>query len=218
MGRTPHRTEDVFGRWETLARAGEPANIARGDVLYAADTPADAVYVLVQGHVGLHLHSDDDRTLMVRELAPGQMFGHMALVGKPHDTHAEMLKPGRLYRIGREKLYHLMQHDAGLALSLLYDLTHHRAVISSKLDEVGFMTVSARLASVLLNLAEQYDASHMLEMPRRSHRQLAEMVNAYRETVTKTINEFREQKLLEINQATIRLLNRAGLEELAQNW
>jgi CRP-like cAMP-binding protein len=55
-------------------------------------------------------------------------------------------------------------------------------------------------------------------LPRRSHRQLAEMVNAYRETVTKIINQFRAARLLEIDQASITLLNRSRLEELAQGW
>jgi len=53
-------------------------------------------------------------------------------------------------------------------------------------------------------------------VPRRSHRQLGERINAYRETVTKVINQFRAARLLEIDRSFITLLNPRGLEELAQ--
>jgi hypothetical protein len=42
------------------------------------------------------------------------------------------------------------------------------------------------------------------------------MINAYRETVTKVINQFRAARLLEIDRSTITLVNMRGLEELAQ--
>jgi hypothetical protein len=42
------------------------------------------------------------------------------------------------------------------------------------------------------------------------------MINAYRETVTKVINQFRDARLLEIERHTIMLLNLRRLEELAQ--
>jgi DNA-binding transcriptional regulator YhcF (GntR family) len=54
-------------------------------------------------------------------------------------------------------------------------------------------------------------------VPRHSHRQLAEMINAYRETVTKVINQFRDARLLEIDRSSITLVNVRRLEELAQS-
>jgi hypothetical protein len=69
---------------------------------------------------------------------------------------------------------------------------------------------------VLLDLAQPEGGAQTAQLPRRSHRQLAEMINAYRETVTKVIKQFRAARLLEIDRSTITLLNRPRLEELAQ--
>ncbi|MEO7909836.1 MAG: helix-turn-helix domain-containing protein, partial [Roseiflexaceae bacterium] len=76
--------------------------------------------------------------------------------------------------------------------------------------------VPARLASLLLDMAKSHDGPQSSRLPRRSHRQLAEMINAYRETVTKVINQFRAARLLEIDRSFITLVNPRGLEELAQ--
>jgi CRP-like cAMP-binding protein len=54
-------------------------------------------------------------------------------------------------------------------------------------------------------------------LPRRTHRQLAEMINAYRETVTKVINQFRDARLLDIDHSGITLLNPSRLRELSQS-
>ena len=43
------------------------------------------------------------------------------------------------------------------------------------------------------------------------------MINAYRETVTKVLNQFRDARLLEIDRTTITLVNLARLRELAQS-
>jgi CRP-like cAMP-binding protein len=53
-------------------------------------------------------------------------------------------------------------------------------------------------------------------VPRRTHQQLAEMINAYRETVTKVINQFRDARLLDIDRSGITLLNPSRLRELSQ--
>lgn len=221
MGRKAYRERDVFGVWEQLVRGRSAERFERGHPIYTPDQPAQAVLLLTSGQVGLHLSGPDSRTLMLREVEPGQLFGHVALSGDEHyDTHAEALAPGQLYRIDREELAGKMQADPELALALLDDLGQHRATVSRRLDEVGFKSVPARLASVLLDMAGASLANGLqpARLPRRSHRQLAEMVNAYRETVTKIINQFRAARLLEIDQATITLLNRSRLEELAQGW
>ena len=76
-------------------------------------------------------------------------------------------------------------------------------------------SATARLATLLRGLAQSEGAAPS-RPPRRSHRQLAERINADRETVTKVINQFRAARLLEIDRSFITLLNPRGLEDLAQ--
>jgi CRP-like cAMP-binding protein len=149
---------------------------------------------------------------------PGAPFGVVAAADDArYDTTAEALVTSHIYRIGQDRLAHA-RRDGRLTLQLLDALAAHRLLVSQKIDEVVFKSVPARLASVLLNLAPATDAAQPASMPRHSHRQLAEMINAYRETVTKVINQFRAARLLEIDGSTITLLNRGRLEELAQGW
>ncbi len=56
-----------------------------------------------------------------------------------------------------------------------------------------------------------------MRLPRHTHQQLAEMINAYRETVTKVINQFRAARLLDMDRSGITLLNLSRLREISDN-
>jgi CRP-like cAMP-binding protein len=111
-----------------------------------------------------------------------------------------------------------IERDPGLGLALLLDIGQHRIAVSARLEDVAFRSVPARLAGLLLELACAHGSESLSAvLPRHSHRQLAEMINAYRETVTKVLIQFRDARLLEIDRTTITLVNLARLRELAQS-
>ena len=217
MGRRIQPT-DVFGPWRRLFQDAVVERLPKGTGIYTPAQAADDLLLLADGSVGLHIVAPEGRTLMLRVVEPGQIFGHVAMADPgTYDTYAEAETPVRLYRVSRDDLSRSIATEPELALELLDDLSQHRLGVSRLLDEVAFKSVPARLATLLLDMARNHGVQSA-QLPRRSHRQLAEMVNAYRETVTKVINQFRAAHLLEIDGSTIRLLNQRGLEELAQGW
>ena len=217
MQRKKHQASDTVGVWGQLAQGRDIESAARGTILYSPDQPGQELLLLRGGQVALYLLSPESRTLTLRVVEPGQLFGLVAIGdGGTYDTFAEALTPAHYSRIPRDETLTLIERDGPLALLLLEDLGRHSLAISRRLDEVAFKSVPARLASVLLDLAQPHSGAQPARLPRRSHRQLAEMINAYRETVTKVIKQFRAARLLEIDRSTITLLNRPRLEELAQ--
>jgi CRP/FNR family transcriptional regulator, cyclic AMP receptor protein len=210
--RTPDRMQEQISAWADQMR-GAPESHGAGATLYTPGDAARDLFVLVSGKVGLFLRSGEGRSLTIKMVEPGQIFGHVALSDHAYDAHAEALSDVRLVRIGREDARAAIEGDPALGLALLEELGRYRKAVSDRLDEVAFKSVPARLASVLLELANR----HGSQVPRHSHRQLAEMINAYRETVTKVINQFRAAHLLEIDTSSITLLNLRRLEELAQS-
>jgi CRP-like cAMP-binding protein len=188
----------------------------RHTVMYTPDQSAQTLFLLRAGQVTLQLISGEGRALTIQVIEAGQLFGHLALVAQArYDTSAEASKPGELIAVGRGQLRRLLIERPPLALALLDELGSYQHTISRRLDQVAFMPVPARLASLLLHMADS-DASSSARLPRRTHRQLAEMINAYRETVTKVINQFRAARLLDVDRSGITLLNLSRLRELAQ--
>ncbi|HNP72725.1 MAG TPA: Crp/Fnr family transcriptional regulator [Kouleothrix sp.] len=217
MRRDNSRTTEEVGAWEQLALRRDAVAYARGALIYTPNHPADDLLLLCGGQVALHMISDEGRALTIRVVEPGELFGQIALGEHGnYDTFAEALTPATIYRISRADVRAMIEREPSLGLDLLEDLTRHRQAVSRLFDEVAFKSVPARLATLLLDLAESGGDAQPSRVARRSHRQLAERINAYRETVTKVINQFRAARLLEIDRSFITLLNPRGLEELAQ--
>jgi CRP/FNR family transcriptional regulator, cyclic AMP receptor protein len=207
----------AHGAWESLTGSRSIESYGRGRPIYAPGEPAHSLFVVVTGQVGLNLRSPEGRPLTLRVVEAGGVIGHAAMTpDSQYDTHADTATPAQLVRVPADEAAQLVEREPALGLALLEDLARHKGIVSHRIDEVVFKSVPARLASLLLDMARHHDGPHAPQVPRRSHRQLAEQINAYRETVTKVLNEFRDARLLEIERHTIMLLNLRRLEELAQ--
>lgn len=204
-------------RWDQIERRGITRRFVKGGIIYAPDEPATELYVLREGDVALNLLSGDGRTLTVRVVKPGDIFGHAALLSDgTYDTFAQALRPTTVAAVRRGELEELMSTRPALSLALMDDLGQHSQTLSRRLSHVAFKSVPARLASMLLELA-QPSGREPTVAGRWTHQELADMINAYRETVTKVLNQFRTAQLIEMDRKGVTLLNVPGLQELAQS-
>lgn len=206
---TPHQR-----LWQELERHGSGQTFRRHSLIYTPGQAARSLYLLQSGQVGLQLISSSGRALTLQVVEPGQYFGHSVLTGdETYHTFAEAIKPAQVVAVPRDAVLQVLAAQPAVGLLLLEVVGKYRQTVSRRLDEVAFKSVPARLASLLLDMA---DAAPDARLPRRTHQQLAEMINAYRETVTKVINQFRVDQLLDMDRSGITLLNPSRLRELAQ--
>ncbi len=217
MSRILDRNSALADMLRDLVPERTTGHLSAGALCYTPDDLASEMLLVVQGRVSLSLREPEGRALHLRAIEASQVFGHSAVTGDDcYDTFATAAVPTTVIRMPAAAVRAAALRDAGLALALLQDIGQHRITVGLKLEEVAFKSVPARLASLLLDMAQTHGGTVAQVLPRLSHRQLAEMINAYRETVTKVINQFRDARLLEIDASTIRLVNMHRLEELAQ--
>ncbi|GIV94135.1 MAG: cyclic nucleotide-binding protein [Chloroflexus sp.] len=206
--------------WDRLSPFGQAQSFRRHNTIYTPTQPAQTLYLLMSGQVGLHLASREGRLLTMRVVEERQAFGLSVFErDATYDTFAEALTPVRVLAVPRSEVLQAMAEDGTLAMAMLELLGQQRMIVSRRIEEVAFKSVPARLASVLLEMSEtqQVAAPQPNRLPRRTHQQLADMINAYRETVTKVINQFRDARLLDVDSSGITLLNPSRLRELAQS-
>ena len=84
----------------------------------------------------------------------------------------------------------------------------------SYLAEATFNKISTRLARLLLRSVDEMGQEG--EVRGLRHQDFGEMLGSHRETVTETLNEFKADGLIEIGRKCITLLDRGGLEMMAQ--
>ena len=207
-------------RWDELERRGVIRRFVKGAAIYVPDEAASELYVIKEGRVALNLLSPEGRTLTVRVVRSGEIFGHAALLSDgAFDTFAQALRPTTVAAVRADDLEALMIERPALALGLMDDLGRHSQALSRRLGNVAFKSVPARLAALLLELAQpaNRDEQEPATTGRWTHQELADMINAYRETTTKVLNQFRAAHLIDVDRRGVTLLDVSGLQEVAQH-
>jgi CRP-like cAMP-binding protein len=100
-----------------------------------------------------------------------------------------------------------------VALRLFEDLGSRLRETEARLEEIAFKGIPARLASLLLQLADEGSTDTVSGL---THQDLGEQIGTYRETTTQTLNMFKADGLIEIGRKRITILDREELLRIAR--
>jgi CRP-like cAMP-binding protein len=196
---------------EDLQRIGHTTRLvehAAGYIFYMPDEPAEVMFILKQGRVQLYRMSTDGRKLVVAVMQPGAVFGHMSLIGQGlHNTYAEALDDCVICVWSRDEVERLLVRRPEVALRFLDALGKRLMQVEKRLTDRAFKRVPARLAGLLLYLRQGDD----IDVRGYTHQGLADMLGTYRETVTQTLTDFKEQGLIDVGRKRITLLDSNAL-------
>ncbi len=194
--------------------------VEAGGLIYSLEDRGEVLFLLKQGRVRLYRLSLDGKALTTAIVEPGSIFGEMALVGQGmQDSFAEALEDCTIYTLNKWDVQDVLLTDPRVARRLLELVSRRLADTERKLEDFAFKNVPQRLASLLLELANvSRDQKEPIAVPGRyTHQQLAEMIGTYRETVTKVLNDFRQQGWIQIDRGRVKLLDPAMLLEMASH-
>jgi len=95
-------------------------HVANGTNLFRAGDQGDAMYLIESGRVRIALTDDDDKEVVLAELAQGDFFGEMAIIdGKQRSADATVTEDARLEVLSREDFLRFIHENPGVALEML---------------------------------------------------------------------------------------------------
>ena len=200
---------------ERLAETTRMITCPRGKVVYRAGESNEALFLLKTGRVQIVRESADGKRLISAVLGPHTFFGEMALVGQrfPQDSTAEAVEQALICILSRKDLERLVLQHPKVGLRFLEQLSARLLETEAVVEDFAFKSVPARLAGALLRLVEtSQDLDKTVHV---SHQELADMIAAYRETVTLALDEFQTRGLLKLSRRSIEILDQRALEKLA---
>ncbi|HVS74916.1 MAG TPA: Crp/Fnr family transcriptional regulator [Candidatus Acidoferrales bacterium] len=203
-----------------LDEISSSATYPKDAILFVEGQEPRGAFVICNGRVKLTTSSADGKSIIVRMAEPGEVIGLPGTIsGNPYELTAEALEPLQANFIPRDAfLQFLRQHgEAALRVAEMLARTYHVT-----LAEVRYLGLSAstaeKLARFLLDLpATQAQGNGQFRTTvTLTHREIAEMIGASRETVTRLFTTFKRERLIEVHGSTLIITNRAGLEKLVE--
>ena len=188
-------------------------------VLFMEKQAPRGIYVLCQGEMKLSVSSSEGKTLILRIARPGEVLGLMAaLAGNPHEVTAEALHPSQVAFIRRDAFLNFLAKHPEAYPAVVQQLGGHYQVACEQLRTVALSgSMQERLAKLLLEFADRGQETKegtRVAMP-LSHEEIGELIGTTRETVTRTLSEFKSKNLVMIHGSTLLIHNRPALQSLA---
>ncbi len=182
----------------------------KGRVFYTPGDQSEVLFILKKGRVQVSRLAEDGRKLTIAVLDPGAIFGEMPMLSQTmQDTTAEALDDCTICIMSRHDLENMVKTNPQVALNIVHNLASRVQDLESRLEMQAFQSVSERLATTLLRLA-----GDGTEISGASHQQIGETIGASRETVTRTLGDFRSQGLIDLGRSHIVIKDREGLDEM----
>jgi CRP/FNR family transcriptional regulator, cyclic AMP receptor protein len=197
------------------------ATYPAGAILFLEKQDPRGVFVLCQGEVKLSISSSGGKTLILRIARPGEILGLMAVMsGGGYEVTAETLHPCQVAFIRRDDFLRFLAKHPEVYLGVVRQLSSLYQGACEQLRTVG-LSASApeKLARVLLDWStggKETKLGTQIKLP-LTHEEIAEFIGTTRETVTRTLSEFKTRQLVELQGSTMMISNRAALETISGN-
>jgi CRP/FNR family transcriptional regulator, cyclic AMP receptor protein len=205
---------------QRLSAITSASTYPQGATLFVEDQVARGVFILCAGRVKLSTSSIEGRTLIVRIAEAGEVLGLPATVtGNHYELTAETIEPTQANFIARADFLSFLSEHGDVCLRVAQQLGQFYHAAVSDIRSIGLSHSAAKkLARFVLDwCAHHGDGSEVRSTLTLTHEEIAQMIGASRETVTRHFAVFKRKKLLQINGSTLVVHNKPELEILAGN-
>lgn len=157
---------------------------------------AEGVLLLKEGKIRLYRVTRDGREATTAVVRPGQLFGTAALAGgETNATQAEVIEDALVCTVQPGQLLRLMASSPALMARVMMSMARQIAVLEDRVEELGVESLPARLARLLLEIS--VPAGHALSCD-WSQDELANVLITSRESVTRTLGDWRRRRIVEL--------------------
>jgi CRP/FNR family transcriptional regulator len=186
---------------ESLLANAKPQSLAEREVLFEAGDVADGCYRLEQGLLKVSIASPqgDERILTI--LGPGSIVGELAIIdGLPRSATVVAVRDCKLSFISREAFLSCLREYPEIYSDLVSTLVSRLREADEAMAAASFLTVKARVARALLELAEHLgrvtESGRIVILHKIRQSDIAAMAGVARENVSRTLTELKRRGLI----------------------
>ncbi|WP_294772215.1 Crp/Fnr family transcriptional regulator [uncultured Rhodoferax sp.] len=179
---------------DSLAANVAKLRVKRGANVVEQGKNSNALFLILAGRAHVVMADSKAREVIVATLKAGDYIGEMSLIdNEAHsatvvaDTQMDVLV------LGRDDFTRCVNENSAIASSVMRGLVQRLRAADQKIVSLALMGVYGRVANVLLDTAEPDENGELLIREKISRLDLAKMVGASREMVSRVMKDFEEQ-------------------------
>lgn len=179
--------------------------IEKKQILYDDGDQPHGLYLLLQGSVRTYKMDENGRELMMNLYHADDYLGiHALLLNEPYTEIAEALEDSSICLLPKDAIIDLMNHYPDVSAYFIRILANNIKEKEDHLFQLAYHSVRKRLAQTLVKLNNQSPSADQFRISRD---ELAAMAGIAMETVSRTLSDFKDEKLIEKKGSHISILD-----------
>jgi len=185
---------------EDLVSSMRVQSLKQGQALFHKGDEGTALYIVKRGAIKIVLPSKIGDEIIVTIFTVNDFFGEMALLdGEPRSANAVAIEPTEVFVLNRNNFLSFLKSNINAIQSILSSLSKRLRLTDEFLEDTCFLSISARLAKKLFELAESHgkkeDNIVNIDLS-LTQKELGDMIGATRESTNKELKILRNRGLI----------------------
>ena len=189
-----------------------------GATLFVEGQVCRGIYILCKGRVKISATSKEGQTLILKVAEPGEVLGlDAAISGIPHETTAETGQSCQLNFVKREDFLKFLKEHNAASMHVAIQLSRECQQAYQQLRSFTMNSAPQRIARLMLEWSHDDSgvaSAHGIKVA-LTHDEIGQIIGMSRETVTRTLANFRKQRIAEIHGSTLLIQNMPAIQKLA---
>ena len=208
---------DVFVQ---VLDASVPRSVEEDGFFFLQGDSATHAYVLVEGRVKMIQITPNGQQITMRIMTPGQTYGGIALLNPRagYPATAQAVENSTALAWDTDHLRALVEKEPSISLNVMGLMHGYISELQERQKALVTDRVEQRIARILLKLAAQsgrkIDEGVLIDLP-ITRQDIAEMSGTTLFTVSRTLNEWERDGLLEIGRERVVIREPHGLVSIA---
>ncbi len=182
----------------SVAEAVIKRRFKRGETIVEHGKKSNALFLLLNGRARVVTADSRGREVILATLHPGDYIGEMSLIDdEPHSATVRAEVQTDVLMLGRVEFARCLPENSSMAYAVMRGLVQRLRHADRKIESLALMDVYGRVARALLEFATETPDGQRVIRERISRQDIAKMVGASREMVSRVMKDLEERGFIE---------------------
>lgn len=194
----------------------ETTQLPKKQFLYNEGKRPKYLYYIVSGKLKTYKMNEDGKEYITNLYNAGDYLGYISLLeNRSYVDNAEVLEDAEVAMIPKDDFLHLVYNDLGIARGFIKLISQDVKEKEERLLNLAYDSLRRRVAKGLVAIYTKFSQENKeAQLMDISREDIAQYVGTATESLIRTLSDFKSEKLVEIKDGRIRILQLDKLQNL----
>jgi len=183
----------------------------KGDTLFCEGNISNHIYLVKEGLIKTYKNTPEGKELITGLYKKKQFIGYTSSLGNfPHNEYAESIGDSIIIKIDKIDIKNILEVNPNIAIDILEMLSNNIETIKNKMIQIAYSSVRMRVSKTLLLVIKDDPLKTIII----SRSDLASITGVAKETLIRTLSDFREEGLIKTSRTSVIVLDKQKLEKV----